>query len=76
MIKSQQQENTETMLRDANQNLKRNSLKTHMLKHVNSNIMAKTNEIATFRPSRIHMKTICFLIFMKTTSPLNIYKKT
>ena len=57
------------------QNLKRNSLKTHVLKHVNSRIIAKTNEIATFRPSRIHIKTICFLICMKTTSPLNIYKK-
>ena len=58
------------------QNLKRNSLKTHVLKHVNSRIIAKTSEIATFRPSRIHIKTICFLFFMKTTSPLNIYEKT
>ena len=58
------------------QNLKRNSLKTHVLKHVNSIIIAKTNEIATFRPSRIHIKTICFLFYMKTASPLNIYEKT
>ena len=44
-------------------NLQRNSLKTHLRKTCISRIIAKTIEIATFRPPRIDIKTIWFFVF-------------
>ena len=57
-------------------NLERNSLRTHLRKTCLFRNIAKTNEIATFRPPRLDITTSRFFACSKTTSLLNTQEKT
>ena len=48
-------------------NLERNSLRTHLRKTCLFRNIAKTNEIATFWPPRINVKTTCFFVFYENS---------